>query len=146
MLEQRFELVDRFELVQIELQFAALHLREVKQGFDVGHHVFGGAVDHVDVIALGGAGMRRLEQIQESHDPVHRRPELMRNVAEELAFGAVGLFAFFFGLRLFGHIRHLEERKAVHAAFDDLAAQRESRLSPVGQRHADDGGGAAFRF
>jgi hypothetical protein len=70
--------------------FPGLDLREIEDVVDDRHQALGRGPDGADEIALLVVELRLREEIGHADDAVHRRPDLVRHVGEELGLEARG--------------------------------------------------------
>ena len=87
-----------FERGDLHVEAAGLDLREVQHVVDDVQQRLGGAPDRLQVLALGRRRGSLERQFRHAEDAVHRRPNLVTHVGEELALGAARLLGAFLGL------------------------------------------------
>ena len=78
------------EVDRVELEFARLHPGEVQDVVDDGQQRIGGRFDDPQILPLFGRELGVQHEIGHADDAIHRRPNLVTHVRQELALGPVG--------------------------------------------------------
>ena len=73
------------EVDRVELELARLHPGEVQDVVDDGQQRIGGRFDDPQILPLFGRELGIEHEIGHPDDPVHRRPDLVTHVRQELA-------------------------------------------------------------
>ena len=90
------------EVDRVELEFPRLDLREVQDVVDDGHERVTGRFDDPEILPLFRRELAVQHEIGHPDDAIHRRPNLVTHVRQELALGLVGGFRGLFGGSQFG--------------------------------------------
>jgi hypothetical protein len=77
------------EVDRVELEFPRLYLREVQDVVDDGQQRIGGRLHDSQVLPLFGRELRVEHEIGHPDDTIHRRPDLMTHICQELVLGLV---------------------------------------------------------
>ena len=120
------------EVDRVELELARLHPGEVQDVVDDGQQRIGGRLDDPQILALFGRELGVQHEIGHPDDAVHRRPNLVTHVRQELALGPVGGLGGVFGRSQLG-LRRVALGDVCHDADDPdrIAARRRGRPGPA---------------
>ena len=90
-------MASRGEVNRVELDFPRFDLREVQDVVDDSHERLTGRFNHPETLPLFRGELGVQHEIGHPDDPIHRRPNLVTHVGQELALGLVGGFRRLFG-------------------------------------------------
>ena len=88
--EQRRELIAQRKLAEIELDLTRTDFREVEQAIDDYQQVLAGRLDRPEPSPLLVGQLRIERQLGHPEDRIHRRPDLVAHVRQELVLVSIG--------------------------------------------------------
>jgi hypothetical protein len=100
-MERVFQRVAQLKGLMFELDSARFDFREIQNLIEQSEEGIRRSLDDSQVLALLARVLRAEQQLRHVDDTVHRCPELMTDIGEEFALGAIGLLRDFLGFLQF---------------------------------------------